>query len=115
VELLGAAQESDYIDRAWDFTIAWIASNDDRFRDKCHQEQYGNYDALSNQYWIVPSIYKKVLSEAGYSVSRVLREFHEKGLIEAQSAGGKLNYSIVKRWKGKLIRMIVLKKPLETA
>nr|WP_092074970.1 DUF927 domain-containing protein [Dendrosporobacter quercicolus]NSL49598.1 DUF927 domain-containing protein [Dendrosporobacter quercicolus DSM 1736]SDN24309.1 Uncharcterized protein, DUF927 family [Dendrosporobacter quercicolus] len=114
VDLLSTSQETDYVDRAWDFTAAWIASNDDRFREKCHQEQYGYYDSLLNQYWLVPSIYKKVLTEAGYSVSRVLREFYEKGFIDAQSAGGgKMTFSVMKRWKDKSIRMIVLKKTLE--
>lgn len=115
VDLLGSAQEADYIERAWDFTMAWIASNEERFRESCHQEQYGYLDSVRNQYWLVPTIYKKVLAEAGYSVSRVLREFHERNLIEAQSAGnGKITFNVMKRWKNNAVRMIVLNKPVET-
>ncbi len=115
VELLSSAQEADYTDRAWDFTTAWIASNDERFSSSCHNEQYGYFDSTKQQYWVVPAIYKKVLAEAGYSVSRVLREFHERGFIEAQSVGsGKETFSIKKRWKNSLVRMIVINKQNDT-
>lgn len=115
VDLLSTAQEADYTDRAWDFTAAWIASNEERFSASCHQEQYGYFDSTRQQYWIVPAIFKKVLAEAGYSVSRVLREFHERGFIEAQSAGsGKLTFSVMKQWKRTGVRMIVVNKPSET-
>jgi uncharacterized protein (DUF927 family) len=108
VELLGAAQEADYVDRAWDFTTAWLASNGDRFKDTCHQEKYGYYDAVKRQYWVVPSIYKNALQENGFSVSRTLREFAEKGLIQRESAGnGKETFSIKKWWGEQRIRMIV--------
>lgn len=108
VELLGAAQEADYVDRAWDFTTAWLASNADRFKDNCHQEKYGCFDTIKRQYWVVPAILKSALLENGFSVSRTLREFAEKGYIQTESAGaGKETFCIKKLWGNGRVRMIV--------
>lgn len=108
VELLGKAQEADYIDRVWDFVTAWLASNSDRFKEKCHQEKYGYYDDVKRQYWVVPSILKNALQENGFSVSRTLREFAEKGLIQSENkGGGKETYSVKKMWGNSRVRMIV--------
>ena len=109
VELLGAAQEADYVERAWDFTTAWLASNADRFRDNCHQEKYGFYDLPKNQYCVVPAIFKSALTEAGFSVSRTLREFAEKGYLQTDNAGNGKETFLVKKWWGEQrIRMLVL-------
>lgn len=108
VELLGAAQEADYVDRAWDFTTAWLASNAERFKDHCHQEKYGYYDTVKRQYWVVPAIFKNALQENGFSVSRTMKEFAEKGLIQTQSAGnGKETFAVKKWWGDKYVRLIV--------
>ena len=108
VELLGTAQEADYVERAWDFTTAWLASNAERFRDNCHQEKYGFYDMPKNQYCVVPAIFKAALTEAGFSVSRTLREFAEKGYLQTDNkGGGKEVYSVKKWWGEQRIRMII--------
>jgi hypothetical protein len=108
VDMLGASQEADYVDRAWDFTTAWLASNADRFKDSCHQEKYGYFDSIKKQYCVVPAVYKNALQENGFSVSRTLREFAEKGYIQTQSAGGgKETFAVKKFWEDKYVRLIV--------
>lgn len=108
IEFLSNGEEEDYVARAWDFTTGWLASNQDRFNDRPTQhEAYGFYDDIKKQYCVVPNIYKNALQDAGFSVSRVLREFSEKGYIITETNGNKITYSIKKTWKQSRIRMIV--------
>lgn len=108
VEILSDAQEEDYTERAWDFTLSWLLSNAERFKDtSAHQEAYGYYDSMGMQYWVVPKIYKDALQDAGFSASRVLKEFVEKKYIEAEFDHGRERPSVRKVWRDVRCRMIV--------
>lgn len=107
VDILSDAQEEDYTDRAWDFTLSWLLSNSERFKEDVHQESYGRYDAMSMQYWVVPKIYKDALQDAGFSASRVLKEFAEKKYIESEKNRGQTTPSVRKLWRDVRCRMIV--------
>lgn len=103
-------EEADYAQKALDFTVAWIASNSEYFRDNgSTAQQYGFYKP-TGECCIVPEVYKDALKKAGFSVSLTLKEFAERKWIEIESAGGgKSTYSVRCYWKNTRARMIVLK------
>lgn len=110
VDLLGDAQEEDYTERAWDFTLSWLMSNAERFKEtSAHQETYGYYDATLLQYWVVPKIYKDALQAAGFSASRVLKEFVDRKYIESEIDRGRITPSVRKFWRNVRCRMIIFK------
>jgi putative DNA primase/helicase len=103
-------EEADYAEKAMDFTVSWIASNSEYFKENgSTSQQYGFYKP-TGECCIVPEVYKEALKKAGFSVSLVLKEFAERQWIITESAGSnKTAYAIKCFWKNSRPRMIVLK------
>jgi hypothetical protein len=101
-------EEADYAQKALDFTLGWIASNSEYFKDNGSTTQQYGFFKPSGECCIVPEVFKDALRKAGLSVSLVLKEFAERGWIETETAGsGKATYSVRCYWKNSRVRMIV--------
>lgn len=105
--MLETSADADYTERAWEFVQGWIASNEDRFKDKGTTPLYGMVDM--GIYYVIPQYLQEALQKEKLSPRRVLKELAERGLILTEDDNGKQRYKVQKKWKGKKLRFIAVK------
>lgn len=111
VAILYESQDEDYAQRAWDMLQAWTASNAERFKAASQPPHFGFYaDTNCFELCIYPEHFKKAMKDAGFSVSRIRREFADRGWIATEKEGAKTRCD-VRRWNGSAqIRVYALKR-----
>lgn len=104
------------VGRGWDFIQNWISSNDSKFlrsrTDHYVPPVFGFYK--KDKLYIYPEILTKVMEDAGYSPTKLLREFATEGKIETEyeSSTGFLRYrKKVKDLNNKSVRAVVIDAP----
>lgn len=77
--------ERDVNKKALQFINEWIVSNKKRFEDSYMTPRYGFISA--GKYYIVPSILKEALKNAGYSVKKTVKFLIENNVLPDKDAG----------------------------
>lgn len=116
LEALPTKEQLSDVQRGWEFVENWISSNDSKFlrnrTDRYVPPVFGWYK--KDKLYIYPEILMKVMEDAGYSPTKLLREFATEGRIETEYEGhtGTLRYrKKVRDLNSKLVRAIVIDAP----
>ena len=81
---------ADVVERAWDFIIGWLVSNEQRFSPdatpfygKVEPSPGGQYD----EYFVIPQYLDRALEEAGFNVKKTFQGLRERGYITTRKEG----------------------------
>lgn len=86
--------QEDVVDRAWQFTKSWIASNDSHF--SAQEPIYGKKDGRKT--YVIASILRKCLTDAGFNCRKSIKGFAERGYLEVVTdSTGKQNCCLQKK------------------
>ena len=94
-------QSIDFVDRAWDFTRGWIARNKHKFESSVISptETYGMIEG--DDFLVIASILNAALEEAGFTDSKSIKGFADRGYITVtKDKDGKNRTQIVRRING---------------
>lgn len=97
-------EKDSVIERAWQFVVDWVASNRKRF---CQDSIpcYGAMDAAGVH--IIGSVLKQALEDGGYSYTKSMKGFREKGYVEVSTdSDGKDRSHHQKRIQGVNVRTV---------
>lgn len=100
-------EKEDVVERAWHYTEDWVASNRKRF---C-QDSIPCYGAIeANGVYIIGSVFRQALEEGGFSYTKSIKGFREKGYIEtSMDSDGKERSQHQKRVQGINVRTFYAK------
>ena len=106
---LETLQEADMVERARDFILSWVLSNEGRFDSGPYPSdapppRYGIIE--DDVAYIVPEYIEDAMRQAGYSPRRVFRDLAERDLILTEEHQGKKRNRVRKFWHGKQSRFI---------
>ena len=101
---LGSFQESDLVERAYEFVQGWVLSNYDQFTSAAHPPRYGFIDEM-DRFYVFPQILQQALERAGFPYRRVIQGFRERNMIFTNN--DKKN-TVVKRFEGRIARFYQL-------
>ena len=77
-------QPEDSIQRAWDFTVDWIGSNQDHFRSAVYGRGVMRYGSIADEYVnLIPSTFRKALEDAGFNYAKSVRGFVSRGWFDS--------------------------------
>jgi len=100
-------EKEDIVDRAWHFTESWVAINYERF-DCSFGMSYGKIE--KDRVYIIASVLKQALEENGFSYTKCIRGFRDRGYIETfDNVDGKENTQCQKKIKGVNVRTVCAK------
>ena len=104
------ANASDVNENAVQFLVDWVLSNKPFFSGSDIGPDYGHFDESGNTVYILPSIFNQAIEEKGKfpSARKVANYLAEQELIgvSVDKKSGKKQNSVVKRYKGRSMRMI---------
>jgi len=107
LDKLEGTEEADVVERAFEFVTGWLHSNSSQFSIDAHAPRFGSVE--SEIYYIFPQIMQKALEDAGYSYKKTMRGFADRGKCETKiETDGRMKYTVVKRFEGKVSRYIVI-------
>lgn len=97
----------DVNENATQFIVDWILSNRLQFGDRAVGTCLGFFSEEKDRAYIYPSLLNQALDRAGYSPRKTMKYLADNGIIEVNnSAAGKKEYSITKRFGGRNSRFI---------
>ena len=100
-------EKEDVVERAWHFLEDWVASNKTRFESTI-SPCYGKIE--TNKVYIIAAVLKQAMEEGGYSYSKSIRGFRDRGYIEVfANAEGEENTQCQKKIQGINIRAVCIK------
>ena len=109
VETEAYTDDTDSVDRAWDFVSGWVAGNKGRFTTEVFKplETYGIIE--KNRVCVICRVLNQALEEAGYSYRKCSKGFAERGyIITDTEEKAKNRTQEVKRINGISTRVYVL-------
>ena len=101
-------QEISDVSRGWNYFSTWMLSNKQRFStDMSYTKLVPEYGYVREGFYnIYPSYVMDAMDAAGFSSTKLLREFADAGLIESVVEGGKRRFKIQVHRDGRKIRVI---------
>src|SRR5690606_2146382 len=103
---LESATELDDASRAWEWVQSWGEQHRTKFSDEA-TERFGWIE--QGDVYMLPTAFQRCMTEGGFSERRILRDFAERGLIETVEEGGKIRHKPKKEFRGKWVRVVVLR------
>lgn len=103
---LEAAAELDDATRAWEWVQSWVEQHRTKFSDEA-TERFGWIE--NGDVCMLPTAFQRCMAEGGFSERRILRDFAERNQIEVEEENGKVRFKPRRRFKGNLVRVVVLK------
>ena len=104
------ANASDVNENAVQFLVDWVLSNKPFFSGSDIGPDYGHFDESGNTVYILPSIFNQAVEKTGGfpSARKLANYLAEQDLIgvSVDNKTGKKKNSVVKRYKGRSMRMI---------
>jgi uncharacterized protein (DUF927 family) len=102
-----ALEKEDVVERAWHYIVDWVATNKTRFESTI-TPCYGKIE--TNKVYVIAAVLKQALEDGGYSYTKSIRGFRDRGYIETFSnAEGKENTQCQKKIQGINVRATCLK------
>jgi hypothetical protein len=105
---------SDAVERAWDFTVGWLISNESRFSFDA-SPFYGmkskSPGGHQDEFHVIPHYLDEALEKEGFNVKKTFQGLRERGLIETytEKGTGKVRTKTQKRIEGKLVACYVFR------
>lgn len=91
LEIIKKDAKDDAVDRAWDAVSEWVVSNKNHFEVKKksmlgdqvigYEPLYGRYEPAEGKLYILPTCLNRMLTDAGFSYTKSIRGFKERGYI----------------------------------
>ncbi|MDL2318171.1 DUF927 domain-containing protein [Eubacteriales bacterium OttesenSCG-928-A19] len=82
-----AQMSTDVVERAWDFIVGWLISNEHRF-DAAASPFYGKSETSPSgqydDYFVIPQYLDEALDDAGFNVKKTFQGLRDRGLISTQ-------------------------------
>ena len=103
---LESATELDDAARAWEWVQSWVEQHRTKFSDEA-TERFGWIE--QGDVYMLPTAFQRCMAEGGFSERRILRDFAERGWIETVEEDGKIRHKPKKEFRGKWIRVVVLR------
>lgn len=105
-------EKEDVVERAWHFLIDWVATNKTRFETTI-TPCYGKIEP--GKVYIIAAVLRQALEDGGFSYTKSIRGFRERGYIEVFSnAEGRENTQCQKKIQGINVRAVCLKLDVQT-
>ena len=105
-------EKEDVVERAWHFLIDWVATNKTRFETTI-TPCYGKIEP--GKVYIIAAVLRQALEDGGFSYSKSIRGFRERGYIEVFSnAEGRENTQCQKKIQGINVRAVCLRLDVQT-
>ena len=100
-------EKEDVVERAWHFLIDWVATNKTRFETTI-TACYGKIE--TGKVYIIAAVLRQALEDGGFSYTKSIRGFRERGYIEVFSnAEGRENTQCQKKIQGINVRAVCLR------
>lgn len=104
LSMLEDTEETDVVDKAFEFIQGWLLSNTREFGSEAKGPQYG---MIKNDiYYVFPQILEKALKDAGFSYKKILKGFGDRGYIGLSYIKDKRTFTVTKRFHGKVTRFV---------
>lgn len=91
LEIIRKDTKDDAVDRAWDTVSEWVVSNKNHFEVKKksmlgdqvigYEPLYGRYEPAEGKLYILPTCLNRMLTDAGFSYTKSIKGFKERGYI----------------------------------
>ena len=105
-------EKEDVVERAWHFLIDWVATNKTRFETTI-TPCYGKIE--TGKVYIIAAVLRQALEDGGFSYTKSIRGFRERGYIEVFSnAEGRENTQCQKKIQGINVRAVCLRLDVQT-
>lgn len=105
-------EKEDVVERAWHFLIDWVATNKTRFETTI-TPCYGKIGP--GKVYIIAAVLRQALEDGGFSYTKSIRGFRERGYIEVFSnAEGRENTQCQKKIQGINVRAVCLRLDVQT-
>lgn len=105
-------EKEDVVERAWHFLIDWVATNKTRFETTI-TPCYGKIEP--GKVYIIAAVLRQALEDEGFSYTKSIRGFRERGYIEVFSnAEGRENTQCQKKIQGINVRAVCLRLDVQT-
>ncbi|MEW8997917.1 MAG: DUF927 domain-containing protein [Thermoanaerobacter sp.] len=105
LESLEDLQETDVVQKAYEYIQDWILANSKQFTNDAREPRYGFQE--ENIYYIFPAILEKALKDAGFSFKKTMWELAKRGLIYSENSDKK-RYTVVKKFNNKATRFVMI-------
>lgn len=100
-------EKEDVVERAWHFLVDWVATNKTRFETTI-TPCYGKIE--TGKVYIIAAVLRQALEDGGFSYTKSIRGFRERGYIEVFSnAEGRENTQCQKKIQGINVRAVCLR------
>ena len=88
LDKLETQQESDVVDKAYEFIKSWIIVNVNYFSPLSKTQVYGTHETIDNVlYFLVqPSILQQELTKQGYNYKKTIKGFNDRGYILVETS-----------------------------
>lgn len=86
-EYLNSNKEVDAAERAYEWTLSWIAENANKFRNDTLNEIWGKLVEDENYCLINKNVFEENLNKAGFDYKAIIKKFADKGYVEKNSQG----------------------------
>lgn len=108
-------EEIDKAQRAYDWTLDWIAQNIKKFSDgeNNYGEVWGKYDKNSGYCLINKKVYEESLDKIGIDLDSILKKMFAKGWIEKNSDNKMTHCTSVLGQKARYIKLIIKQENIE--
>ncbi len=91
LEIIKKDTKDDAVNRAWDAVSEWVVSNKNHFEVKKksvlgdqvvgYEPLYGRYEPAEGKLYILPTCLNRMLTDAGFSYTKSIKGFKERGYI----------------------------------
>ena len=91
LEIIKKDTKDDAVNRAWDAVSEWVVSNKNHFEVKKksmlgdqmigYEPLYGRYEPAEEKLYILPTCLNRMLTDAGFSYTKSIKGFKERGYI----------------------------------
>ncbi|AFK87724.1 DNA primase/helicase [Thermoanaerobacterium phage THSA-485A] len=105
LESLEDLQETDVIQKAYEYIQDWILANSKQFTNDAREPRFGFQE--EDIYYIFPAILEKTLKDAGFSFKKTMWELAKRGLIYSSNSDCR-RYTILKKFNGKTARYVMI-------
>jgi hypothetical protein len=103
-----AQMSTDVVQRAWDFIVGWLVSNEQRFSpdaSPCYGKMGSSPGGQHAEYFVIPQYLDAALEDAGFNVRKTFQGLRERGHIATETDSDGKTRTKGRSWvNGKQIR-----------